>query len=149
MDIEEFEETTTLFGISFNTIQLEEELKVIKNNRSKVEELISKLGKFDERFISKKSSTAHSEEALECLYYLVKPEVLVEKIGNQNKGVFIGLHADYGFDIKSQRDKYKEDNNIFKMWVKGEIQSSVVVTSEAGLTSNVLTNETFFGCNYD
>ena len=35
------------------------------------------------------------------------------------------------------------------MWVKGEIQSSVVVTSEAGLTSNVLTNETFFGCNYD
>lgn len=155
MDIEEIEETTTLFGIKTvspisNTIvtnHLEEELKVIKNNRSKVEELISKLGKFDERFISKKPSTAHDCD--EFLYYLVKPEVLVEKIGNQNKGVFIGLHADYGFDIKSQRDKYKEDNNIFKMWVKGEIRGSVVVTSEAGLTSNVLTNETFFGCNYD
>jgi hypothetical protein len=156
MDLSDFDKITTL-GVTPSTDisksnpalnYIEETVKHIEKNRHNVENLISKLGKFDSKFINKESSTVHNSETLECSYYLVTPAVLVEKTGNANKGMFTGPHIDYGVDIELQRAKYKDDTNIFKMWVKGEIQGSVVVTGDAGFVRNRLTNETFHGCSY-
>jgi hypothetical protein len=155
MDLSDFDKITSI-GLRPSTQinksnpalnYIEEAVKTIDKNRPKVEELISKLGKFDERFIDREPTTAHSPEAAECLSYLVKPEVLIEKIGNKNKGVYKGTHIDYG-DLNLQRTQYKEDKNVFNMWVKGEIPGSLVATNNAGFTMNLLNNETFFGCSY-
>jgi len=120
------------------------------NNRKNVEELISKLGKFDEKFLTKEPSRPYNSNANECYYYLVKPAVLIEKKGNKNKGVITGTHLDYGdLNILSQRKQYKEDNNVFNMWVKGEIKGSVFVTNEQYYPINLLNNERYFGCNFN
>jgi hypothetical protein len=132
---------------------IKESVKHIYDNRIKVEELIFKLGKFDERLINHKSKTEHKESVNECLSYLVRPEVLIEKIGNKDKGVFHGTHIDYG-DLKSQRIKHKEDMNVFKMWERGDIKGSVIISSMSGgnlngTPINIINNEIFYGCYYD
>ena len=123
---------------------------VEKTNQNilKTKELIDNMGKFDKKFITHIPKTAYSKDANECLSYKVKTEVLFEKIGNKNKGVFQGVSIEYG-DFKINREQYKEDNNIFNMWINGKIQGSVLITSNAGFTINALNNEIFFGCNYD
>ena len=126
------------------------ELEEFNNKRKNIEDLISKLGKFDEKFITKELSKSYNSILDECVCYRVKPEVLVEKVGNKNKGVVSGTHIDYGeMDIFSQRKKYKEDNNVFNMWVDGKIEGSVLVTNEHYYPINILNNERYFGCNFD
>lgn len=126
------------------------ELEEFNNKIKNIEDLISKLGKFDKKFITKEPSKSYSSDSNECVYYLVKPEVLVEKVGNKNKGIITGHHVDYGgIDIFSQRKKYKEDNNVFNMWVNGKIEGSVLVKNEQYYPINILNNERYFGCNFN
>jgi hypothetical protein len=117
----------------------------IEGNMVKTKELINKLGKVDKKFLTSTPNYSKIKDEDCFICEIIRPAVLFEKIGNDNKGIVTGLHKDYG-DLKSQRKDYKEDKNVYNMWVKGEIQGSVLVNASNMGPENILTGELFFGC---
>jgi len=129
-----------------NTIgYLEDMIEETNKNRPKIEEFIKKIGKVDSKFLTAEPNYSKLKNDDYFICEIVRPAVLFEKIGNANKGVVFGPHIDYG-DMKLQREKYRDDKNVYNMWVKGEIQGSVLMNPSNMGPENVLTGELFFGC---
>lgn len=157
MDLSDLNETIEEYGKNNTWVKppnktqfsnyIENVVDEIEKSRSKVESLIDKLGKVDSKFLTAKPDYSKRKDSDERIFDLVRPEVLIEKVGNCNKGVITGPHIDYG-DLKSERIKYKEEHNLFKMWVDGKIQGSLLIKGNITCPENVLTNEKFFGCSY-
>jgi len=110
-----------------------------------IEEIIEKISKIDKKYIDYQPRSNPKNPELEFEIY--RPAVLVEKIGNKDKGVVTGPNVMY-HKVLNCRKQRKDDTNVFKMWAEGKIPGSVLVTTEAGFVSNQLNGETFFGCWY-
>jgi len=153
MDLSDFDKLTTLAMRPSTTLNkdnptikyIEDTVKSIDINRSKVKNLIKKIGKVDSKFLTVEPNYSKIKDDDYFICEIFRPAVLFEKIGNANKGVVFGPHKDYG-DMKLQREKHRDDKNVYNMWVKGEIQGSVLMNPSHMGPENVLTGELFFGC---
>jgi len=128
-----------------NSNYINDAFDYIEDNMIKTKEIIKKLGKVDNRFLTSTPNYSKIKDDDYFICEIFRPAVLFEKIGNANKGVVFGPHKDYG-DMKLQREKHRDDKNVYNMWVKGEIQGSVLMNPSHMGPENVLTGELFFGC---
>ena len=155
MDLKDFEKPTLLgerptkqYEKNSTVLKhIENVVETLDNNMKRTTQLINKLGKVNDVFLTAIPNYALRKNRDELMYDLIRPAVLVEKTGNHNKGIVNGQHIDYDNCIK-QRIETKKNKNVFYMWLKGEIKDSIVIDSECGFVRNKLTDETFYGCNY-
>lgn len=128
-----------------NSNYINDAFDYVEYNMIKTKEIIDKLGKVDNRFLTSTPNYSKIKDDDYFICEIFRPAVLFEKIGNANKGVVFGPHKDYG-DMKLQREKHRDDKNVYNMWVKGEIEGSVLMNPSHMGPENVLTGELFFGC---
>jgi nucleoside-specific outer membrane channel protein Tsx len=128
-----------------NSNYINDAFDYVECNMIKTKEIIDKLGKVDNRFLTSAPNYSKIKDDDYFICEIFRPAVLFEKIGNANKGVVFGPHKDYG-DMKLQREKHRDDKNVYNMWVKGEIEGSVLMNPSHMGPENVLTGELFFGC---